>query len=196
MIKNHDKRRRKRKENQYIFDLNRLVFVFFPSLFSHSIPNKQTTMLLYLVLQNKTKANCTTILLNIFRINKKNLYIISVKSKIFDGIFIIGVKNLRWSCYIIEFRSSWFSQRAKKNTKNIQVIIKNNQIIREKDNKRLRKIWIDNKRETKQLISSFSSRPSRAAAIAALQPPHHHHHHQEKRLIIYLNDDEFWSWVG
>lgn len=150
-------------------------------------------MLLYLVLQNKTKANCTTILLNIFRINKKNLYIISVKSKIFDGIFIIGVKNLlRWSCYIIEFRSSWFSQRAKK----IQVIIKNNQIIREKDNKRLRKIWIDNKRETKQLISSFSSRPSRAAAIAALQPPHHHHHHQEKRLIIYLNDDEFWSWVG
>lgn len=84
--------------------------------------------------------------------------------EIFDGIFIIGV---RWSCYIIEFRSSWFSQRAKKIQKKIQVIIKNNQIIREKDNKRLRKIWIDNKRETKQLISSFSSRPSRAAAIAA-----------------------------
>ena len=73
-------------------------------------------------------------------------------------------------------------------SKKIQVIIKNNQIIREKDNKRLRKIWIDNKRETKQLISSFSSRPSRAAAIAATSSSSSS---SRKRLIIYLNDDEY-----
>lgn len=49
-------------------------------------------MLLNLVLQNKSKL--TTILLNIFRINKKSIYYISqVKNKeIFDGIFIIGVR--------------------------------------------------------------------------------------------------------
>lgn len=63
---------------------------------------------------------------------------------------------------------------SKKKYKNIQVIIKNNQIIREKkDNKRLRKIWIDNKREKRN--NSSHHFPHAQIGRPPLQPPHHHH---------------------